>query len=185
MCKERPFVLHAQWEGSAYEVGPELLARAKLPAAPAGMAFGGEAGPDPAAFDIMNTDDFGIWQNMTMDTRHGAVAVEASIPGCVHLQPCLLCIQACFTTTWLWGIAEGCNSDSSFGAGGNMPHQAELHVDPAGMPLVHATLLFAVHIEGHSGVHHAHADGCGHGDHDHAHAGDRTHASPGGNRQAC
>lgn len=73
-------------------MGPELLARAKLPPAPTGMAFGGEDGPDPAAYDIMNTDDFGIWQNMTMDTRHGAVAVEASIPGCA-LPPVLLCLD--------------------------------------------------------------------------------------------
>ena len=67
-------------------MGSDLLANAKLPLAPNGMAFGGKNGPDPAAYDIMNTDDFGIWQNMTMDSSHSSIAVEASIPGCAgHL----------------------------------------------------------------------------------------------------
>ena len=61
-----------QADREAYEVGPELLAAGKLPLAPSGMAFGGENGPDPAAYDIMNTDDFGIWQNMTMDSSSGS-----------------------------------------------------------------------------------------------------------------
>ena len=74
-----------QADREAYEVGPELLAAGKLPLAPSGMAFGGENGPDPAAYDIMNTDDFGIWQNKTMDSSSGSqILVEASIPGCAR-----------------------------------------------------------------------------------------------------
>ena len=75
-----------QADREAYEVGPELLAAGKLPLAPSGMAFGGEYGPDPATYDIMNTDDFGIWQNKTMGSSSGnQILVEASIPGCaVH-----------------------------------------------------------------------------------------------------
>ena len=71
----------ARMQSDVYEVGPELLSSAKLPLAPNGMAFGGADGPDPATYDIMNTDDFGIWQNMTMDSGHSSIAVEASIPG--------------------------------------------------------------------------------------------------------
>ena len=66
-----------------YEVGPDLLAAQKLPVikAPTGMAFGGEAGPDPAKFDIMNADDFGIWQNRTMAHSDTAAAEQSTIPG--------------------------------------------------------------------------------------------------------
>lgn len=66
-----------------YEVGPDLLAAQKLPVikAPTGMAFGREAGPDPAKFDIMNADDFGIWQNRTMAHSDTAAAEQSTIPG--------------------------------------------------------------------------------------------------------
>jgi hypothetical protein len=66
-----------------YEVGPDLLAAQRLPVikAPTGMASGGEAGPDPAKFDIMNADDFGIWQNRTMVHSDMAAAEQPTIPG--------------------------------------------------------------------------------------------------------
>lgn len=66
-----------------YEVGPDLLAAQRLPVikAPSGMAFGGEAGPDPSKFDIMNADDFGIWQNRTMAHSDTAAAEQSTIPG--------------------------------------------------------------------------------------------------------
>ena len=66
-----------------YEVGPDLLAAQKLPSpkVPSGMAFGGEAGPDPANFDIMNSDDFGVWQNKTMKHSDIGSAQESTIPG--------------------------------------------------------------------------------------------------------
>ena len=66
-----------------YEVGPDLLAAQKLPPTkvPSGMAFGGEDGPDPATYDIMNSDDFGVWQNSTMKHSDTAPADQSTIPG--------------------------------------------------------------------------------------------------------
>ena len=65
----------------AYELGPGLLAAQKLPGGPvAGMAFGGEGGPDPSKFDFLVGDDFGVWQNKSMESS--SVTVEQSgIPG--------------------------------------------------------------------------------------------------------
>lgn len=76
-------------ENKPYEVGPDLLAAQKLPSTrvPSGMAFGGEAGPDPAKFDIMNSDDFGIWQNRTMKHSDTSSAQESTIPGYISAVP--------------------------------------------------------------------------------------------------
>ena len=70
-----------------YELGPDLLAAQKLPlkAVPSGMALEGESGPDPAKFDIMNADDFGIWQNRTMKHSDTALAEQSTIPGYASL----------------------------------------------------------------------------------------------------
>ena len=70
-----------------YELGPDLLAAQKLPpkAVLGGMALEGESGPDPAKFDIMNADDFGIWQNRTMKHSDTALAEQSTIPGYVSL----------------------------------------------------------------------------------------------------
>ncbi len=70
-----------------YELGPDLLAAQKLPskAVHSGMALEGESGPDPAKFDIMNADDFGIWQNRTMKHSDTALAEQSTIPGYASL----------------------------------------------------------------------------------------------------
>lgn len=76
----------AQDGQSTYELGEDLLAVQKLPAAPvAGMAFGGDGGPDPSKFDIMLGDDFGVWQNKTMESSTSVVSLieQSSIPGYV------------------------------------------------------------------------------------------------------
>jgi hypothetical protein len=67
-----------------YELGPDLLAAQKLPAAPAGMAFGGEGGPDPSKFDFLVGDDFGVWQNKTMEGS-SIVVEQSGIPGCAQI----------------------------------------------------------------------------------------------------
>jgi hypothetical protein len=65
-----------------YELDDDLLAAQKLPRTPAaGMAFGGEAGPDPSQFDIMIGDDFGVWQNRTMENSPVSLVEQSSIPG--------------------------------------------------------------------------------------------------------
>ena len=76
----------AQVMDPAYQLGPDLLAAQKLPSAPvAGMAFGGEGGPDPSKFDIMVGDDFGVWQNKTMESSHEVPVEQSGIPGCAIL----------------------------------------------------------------------------------------------------
>jgi len=66
----------------AYELGPDLLAAQKLSGSPvAGMAFGGEAGPDPSKFDIMVGDDLGVWQNKTMESSPVTLVEQSTIPG--------------------------------------------------------------------------------------------------------
>ncbi|CAL8463815.1 g3349 [Coccomyxa elongata] len=66
----------------AYQLGPDLLAAQKLPSAPvSGMAFGGEGGPDPSKFDIMVGDDFGVWQNKTMESSNDVPVEQSGIPG--------------------------------------------------------------------------------------------------------
>ncbi len=74
--------LSAQVADPAYQLGPDLLAAQKLPTAPvAGMAFGGEGGPDPSKFDIMVGDDFGVWQNKTMESSSEVPVEQSGIPG--------------------------------------------------------------------------------------------------------
>ena len=67
-----------------YELGPDLLAAQKLPAVPAGMAFGGEGVPDPSKFDFLVGDDFGVWQNKTMEGS-SIVVEQSGIPGCAQI----------------------------------------------------------------------------------------------------
>lgn len=72
-----------QLSDPAYQLGPDLLAAQKLPgSAVAGMAFGGEAGPDPSKFDIMVGDDLGVWQNKTMESSPVTLVEQSTIPGC-------------------------------------------------------------------------------------------------------
>ena len=83
-CERLKKFVPAQTSAPAYELGPDLLAAQKLPAAPAGMAFGGEGGPDPSKFDFLVGDDFGVWQNMTMESS--SIRVEQfGIPGCAQI----------------------------------------------------------------------------------------------------
>lgn len=82
LCTEQ--LVSAQVMDPAYQLGPELLAAQKLPGSPvAGMAFGGEGGPDPSKFDIMVGDDFGVWQNKTMESSSEVPVEQSGIPGCV------------------------------------------------------------------------------------------------------
>ena len=48
------------------------------------MAFGGEGGPDPSKFDFLVGDDFGVWQNKTMESS-SIVVEQSGIPGCAQI----------------------------------------------------------------------------------------------------